>query len=90
LDLTGNQVGDRGAEILAAADFARLRWLSMERNGIGIEGFRALRHSKRLGRLKTLRYAGNLSGDWWGLVRDAFPGDEAWGDEFLPEDEIPF
>jgi hypothetical protein len=53
-------------------------------------GFRALRQSERLGRLNTLRYSGNVSGDWWELVRDAFPGNEAWGEEFLPEEEIPF
>jgi hypothetical protein len=31
-----------------------------------------------------------LAGDWWQIVRDNFPGDETWGDEFLPDGEIPF
>jgi len=90
LDLSGNLLGDRGAEILAGASLGRLRWLSVDRNAIGIEGFSALRQSKWLSRLKTLRCAGNPSGDWWGLVRDVFPGDEGWGEEFLPDEEIPF
>jgi uncharacterized protein (TIGR02996 family) len=90
LDLAGNQLGDRGAEILVAADLGRLRWLSVEQNGIGMAGFAALARSPRPGRLSTLRYAGNLAGDWWQIVRDNFPGDETWGDEFLPDGEIPF
>lgn len=90
LDLAANQLGDRGAEVLAGADLVRLRWLSVEQNGIGMAGFRALGRSTRLGRLTTLRYAGNLTGDWWELVRHRYPGDEAWGEEFQPEGEIPF
>jgi uncharacterized protein (TIGR02996 family) len=90
LDLAVNQLGDPGAQALAGADLGRLRWLSLEQNGIGPAGFGVLARSAHLRRLVTLRSAGNLVGDWRPLFRHAFPGDEAWGDEFVPEGEIPF
>ena len=40
--------------------------------------------------IRALEVAARRGVPWRLLVRDAFPGDEAWGDEFLPEDEIPF
>ena len=90
LDLAVNQLGDLGAQALAGADLGPLRWLSVERNGIGSTGFATLAGSARLRRVATLRAAANSGGDWRPLVRHAFAGDEAWGDEFIPEGEIPF
>ncbi len=90
LDLTANRVGTDGARLLADAELGRLRWLSVEENGIGAAGLTALAKSTTLERLTTLKCLRNGSGDWWRLVRDRFPGDEAWGEDFLPEGEIPF
>jgi uncharacterized protein (TIGR02996 family) len=90
LDLTSNQIGTEGMRHLAEADLGRLRWLGIEMNAIEAAGFEALAKSETLGRLRTVRDLGNEQGTWWQWVRDHFAGDEQWGDDLVPEGEIPF
>jgi hypothetical protein len=89
LDLATNQLGNDGAVLLAETTLLRLRWLSLEYNGVGATGFLALARSGALPRLETVRYAGNAGGDWWRPMRERFTGDEPWVDMYFP-DGIPF
>lgn len=91
LDLANNFLGNDGARMLAKADLPRLRWLSIENNTVRRPGLTALLRSETLPRLVTLRSGGNSAGDWYGQLRDRFPGTEDWptplpapGDEDIP------
>ncbi|HKB05988.1 MAG TPA: TIGR02996 domain-containing protein [Gemmataceae bacterium] len=89
IDLSENKLGNDGAKVLADGALPRLCWLALDRNGIGTIGFSALARALKLPRLKTVRYSGNGSGDWWRQVRDRFPGTEIW--ENNPgNDDVPF
>ena len=59
LNLNGCSITDAGAEQLAAwPGLADLRWLNLDRNGIGEVGFRALARSPFAGNLKHLELDG--------------------------------
>jgi uncharacterized protein (TIGR02996 family) len=92
LDLSTNRVGNDGARTLAQTDLPRLRWLSLERNGVRGRGFVALIRSNKLPRLTTVRYAGNPAGEWWRQLPDRFRGDEEWPipPRGLNDEDIPF
>jgi len=91
LDLANNFLGNDGARLLAKANLPRLRWLAIENNNVRRPGLTALVRSATLPRLVTLRFGGNPAGDWYGQLRERFPGGEEWpapppafGDEEIP------
>lgn len=60
LDLTGNQIKDEGAKLVAQAEpLANLESLDLTANFIGSEGMRALANSPVLARLTSLNMTGN-------------------------------
>jgi uncharacterized protein (TIGR02996 family) len=63
-----NLLGDAGLAALAARPHAFLSYLSLERTGIGTEGFRALLGAPWAGRLRSLELSGNLLDDEAGVA----------------------